>query len=1041
MLANLTFRRPRLAALALLMIVSAGASALLALGRQEDPTITNIFATVTTPYPGASPARVEALVTAKIEEELRRIPEVAEVESTSAAGVSIVSIELSETLPDDRIEGVWSEIRDALGDARREFPEGVPDPEFASDGAGAFAAIVALRATDPDLPLTAVARRAEALADRLRALPGTEKVEVYGAPEEEVLVEVDPAAAAALGVTADEISAAVRRADAKVRAGRVTGPSGEMLLEVSGEIDSLARLRAVVLRTDGEGRAAYLGDIARITRGERTPPEEVALSDGLPAVLVAARISEGLQVDAWTARVRGVLAEAAPGLPASVEAELIFDQSVYTVQRLTDLGVNLALGVAIVVAVLFLTLGARSAAVVALALPLVSLASLATLKFLGVPIHQMSVTGLIVALGLVVDAAIVMVDEIGTRRRRGEAAADAVGAAVRRLAMPLLASTLTTVLSFLPMILLPGPAGDFVGSIAIAVVVMLGWSLVVALAITPALAGWLTTAGPEAARRPGAAARAFAASLRWTARNPVRALALSLVAPLTGFAAMPTLTPQFFPGVDRDQFTVEIELQEGAALAETRRLMAEIDARLRAEPDIRGVAWVAGRSAPAFYYNLIGDRDRAPAFAMALVSSASPAATDRLVPELQTALSAEFPAARVLVKGLVQGPPVDAPVEIRLVGPDPAVLRERGEAARAVLSETPGIVTVRTTMPGGAPELRVEVDEAKARLAGLDLGGVARQLEAALEGVAGGSLLEGTEELPVRVRLSDALRADPEAVLDLPLLPPAAAGLSAAGRFPGVPLSALAELRVVAGDGPVTRRNGERANTVQAFVAHGVLPEAALARARTALDAADFALPAGYRLEIGGDSDARASTLNNLLAPLGLIVTLSIAVVALTFDSFRLTAVTFAAGGLSAGLSILSLAVPGLPFGITAIIGVIGSVGVSINAAIMILTGLQQSPGAARGEAAAVAEVVSGSARHILSTTITTFGGFLPLILAGGGFWPPFAVSIAGGVLLSSILSFYFAPAAFQLVRPRVRAEAPARPVPLPAPEALRPAA
>lgn len=1022
---TLAFRQPRLVALMLLMIVSAGLSSLVALGRQEDPSITNLFATVTSAFPGAEPARVEALVTAKIEEELKTIPEIDVIESTSLPGVSVVSIELDNTLADARIEQVWSEIRDAINDARRQFPAGTGEPDVATDNAGAFAAIVALTPRAPGVPLTLVARQAEALADRLRGVPGTQRVKLFGMPQEEVLVSVDAARAAGLGLTADAIAAAIAQADAKVRAGQMRGAAGDVTLEVAGEIDSLERLRRIVLRTDAAGRAAYLGDVAHIGRGPAEPGTEAALSDGRPAILVAARIEEGLQVDAWMTRIRAALDAEALLRPASIDVALIFDQSRYTLDRLADLLLNLGMGVALVVGVLVLTLGLRAALVVALVLPLVSLASLATLNALGVPIHQMSVTGLIVALGLVVDAAIVMVDEIGARRRAGASALEATGLATRRLAMPLFASTLTTVLAFVPMILLPGPAGDFVGSIAVAVVVMLSWSFVIAMVVTPALAGWTIRDSAGTATSPSPAARLFAASLRWTARNPVRALALSAVLPLAGFAAAPSLTPQFFPGVDRDQFTLEVDLPEGTALAETGRVAAAIDARLAATDGVSARAWVIGRSAPAFYYNIVANRERAPGFAMALVTTASPEATERLLPALQTELTAAFPAARVLVRGLVQGPPVDAPVEIRLVGPDPAVLRERGEAARAIIAGVPGVTVVRTTMPGGAPKAVLTLDENRVGLVGLALGAVARQAEAALEGVTGGSMLEGTEELPVRVRIAGAARGDLSAIRDMLVLPPDAAELSASGVVPGVPLSTLGDVALVPGDGPRTRRNGERATTVQAFLVHGLLPEVALAEAQAALAAAGFALPPGYRIEIGGDSDARSDTLRNLVAPLGLIVTLSLAVVVLTFRSFRLTAVTFMAAALSAGLSLLALAVFGYPFGINAIIGVIGSVGVSVNAAIIILTGLQDNPAARSGEPRAVAAAVGGTARHILSTTITTFGGFLPLILAGGGFWPPFAMALAGGVLLSSVLSFYFAPAAFVLVQGRGEAAAP----------------
>jgi len=639
-----------------------------------------------------------------------------------------------------------------------------------------------------------------------------------------------------------------------------------------------------------------------------------------------------------------------------------------------------------------------------------------------------------VALGLLVDAGIVMTDEIARRLRSGVARARAVSDSVSRLAMPLFASTATTALSFLPMILLPGPAGDFVGSIALAVVIMLCWSLVVAVTITPAIAGWVLpdgAGGRLASGLPsGTLGRVFAASLGWSVRNPVRSIALALVLPLLGFASLPLLTAQFFPGVDRDQFTIEVDMAPGTALRATEETVGRLDAALATMPEIESVTWVIGRSAPpSIYYNIAADRDGAPGFAHGLVRTASAEATEAILPELQRRLPALAPEAQVLVRGLVQGPPVNAPVELRIVGPDIAVLREEGARLRALVAGQDAVTLARSSIAEGAPKLVLDVDEAEARRLGLSPADVAGQMEAALVGLTGGTLVEGTESLPVRVRLADATRADPAAIRDMALIPAGADPQSGAGQHQGVPLSAIAEVRLEPGEGTITRRNGERANTVQAFVLRDVLPEEALSDIRAEIEAQGVTLPPGYRLEIGGDSDARSSTLTNLLAPLGLIVTLSIAVVVMTFRSFRLAAVALVVGGLSAGLSMLALAIFQYPFGITGIIGLIGSIGVSINAALIIMTALQEDRAASAGEPEAMVYVVMNSSRHIVSTTITTFGGFLPLILAGGGFWPPFAMAVAGGVLLSTVVSFWFTPAAFQLVyarRARSRASSPA---------------
>ncbi|MEM1306883.1 MAG: efflux RND transporter permease subunit [Pseudomonadota bacterium] len=1023
---SLTFRQPRVVALALLVIIAAGLSSLLAIGRQEDPTITNLFATITTPFPGADSARVETLVTAEIEDMLREIPEVSLINSTSAPGVSIVAVELGDTTPDARIEQVWAEIRDDLADLAPFLPAGVPAPEFNSDGAGAYGAIVALSARHDTVPLTIVARYGDELADALRNVPGTKLVDTFGGSDEEVLVTLDPLRAATLGLTADEVARAIGAADSKGQAGRLTGAGTNMILNLSGDIETLDRVRQVILREGADGQVTRLGDVADVTRGPRLPANELAFQDGRPAILVAAKLQDGLQVDVWMARIQAALAEFNAGVPGGIGSELVFDQAVYTSDRLAEVGTNMAIGVALVVAVLFFTLGVRSALIVALILPVVSLASLFTMNAIGLAIHQMSVTGLIVALGLLVDAGIVMTDEVGQRIRQGMGREAAVRQSVKRLFAPLFASTVTTALSFTPMILLPGPAGDFVGSIAIAVVIMLLWSFLIAVTLTPAVAGWIL---PERATsgglRIGFVARLFKASLRLAVNNPLRAVCLALVLPVLGFASMPLLTAQFFPGVDRDQFHIEVDLQSGASITQTLAAVERIDAALQAEPELARVSWVLGRSAPAFYYNIVGNRDNAARYAQALVTTTSPQATEALLGRLERDLAAAAPEAQILVRGLVQGPPVDAPVEIRLVGPDVDTLRGLADEVRAVMSTVPYVTVARGTITNGAPEIRVDVDETQAQRIGLDLGAVSRQLEAGLQGVTGGSLIEGSEELPVRVRFGEATRSDLGAVRDLLIVPPGAAQTAATGAFPGVPLSAIAEVSLAPSEPIITRRDGERVNTVQAFILRDVLPEEALADVQAALDAAGFAVPAGYRIELGGDSDARSDTLNNLIASLGLIVTLSIATIALTFNSFRLTFVALIVSGLSAGLSMLALAVFQYPFGVNAIIGVIGSIGVSINAAIIILTGLQGDDDASAGDREAMVEVVMRSSRHIVSTTVTTFGGFLPLILAGGGFWPPFAMSVAGGVLLSTVVSFYFTPPMFALIGPRRRVSAP----------------
>ena len=1026
---TLLYRNPRLLFLVLGVILALAITAGSNIGRQEDPTITNLFATIITPFPGAEPARVEALVTEPIEEELREIPEIEEINSVSRTGVSVISLDLVLDIDPDRIEQIWTEVRDALADASGRLPPGVPEPDLDTDLTGAFTFISAITVAD-DLPASpGIQRRyAERLQDRLRRLPNTAIVRLYGALTEEVRVTVDPDRLAALGLRFDAVAAAIAQADAKVQAGALRGDSLDVLVELTGEIETLQRVRSIPLAATGPGETTVrLGDVATVTRAVAEPPAALAYADGRPAVLVATRMENDRQVDTWTRAARAALTAFERELPVGVEHRLLFDQSVYVERRFQSLGLNLAIGIGLVIGVLFITLGWRAATVVAAVLPLATLAAVTVMQAIGLPIQQMSVTGLIVALGLLVDAAIVMSDEIKRRLAAGLPALKAVGDSVHRLAIPLLASTVTTVLAFLPMALLPGPAGDFVGSIAISVIIMLTVSLILALTVTPALAGRLFKGGVTDGKGGWSQgwtipplAWVFDRSLALALKHKGLAITGALVLPIMGFAAFPTLTAQFFPGVDRDQLYIQVTVPGGTAIRETEGIALAIGERVRADPDIASLHWVIGESAPAFYYNMTGGRDGVPGFAEALVTSTSPAATERLIPRLQADLDAAFPQAQILVRGLSQGPPVAAPVELRLVGPEIATLRALGDEARRLLSDVPEVTHATADLVGGAPKLVFTLDEDKVRLAGLTLTDVAQQMEAALNGAVGGSLIEGTEELPIRVRLGAGDRESLSAIRALMIMPPNAGAIVARGGFPGIPLTTLGDVHLLPAESPIARRNGERVNNVQGYINRGVLPEEVLQQVQALLVASPLPLPPGYRLEIGGDADARSETTGNLVATAGLVVTLTIVTIFLTFGSYRLSIITTIVAGLSFGLSLLALAAFDYPFGIQALIGAIGSIGVSVNAAIIILTALQGDDGAMAGDLDAMRRVVSRSARHIVSTTLTTAGGFIPLIVAGGGFWPPFAMAIAGGVLLSTVVSFYFTPPMFALLmRPR----------------------
>ncbi len=1023
-LATFFQRHQRLTLLLAALILVAGFSAILTMPQDEDPRITNRYPLILTAYPGAGAERVDSLVTEKIEEELRKIPEIIELRSTSRNGLSSIAVELDGSIED--IAGPFSEIRDALDDAAQNLPEGALDPVFNDDRTYAYTKITALKWVGTgQADFNAMRRFADELQRRMQSLDGAELVTLHGAPSEEYRVTIPAARAVELGLDHPGLAAALARADAKTAAATLTGAESRLVVEVTGEIDGLTRLRNLPVALGPGGETIRLGEIAEISRGVVKPLDRLAIARGAEAILVATRMAEGTRAGAWSDSYTAELDEFRRLLPQEIEAQVIFDQVFYIQDRLATLLTNLGLGMALVVAVLFLTLGPRAALVVTLAIPLSALSALAVLNAAAIPIHQMSVTGLIVALGLLVDAAIVMVDALQRRLDAGLKLIEAIRGSVKRLAVPLLASTLTTVLGFAPIMLAEGGVSEFVGPIAISVNAALIASFLIALTILPVLAGKILRARPDSHGRgllPGQAriASLFDRSLRWSLARPATSVVLAALLPAIGLFGATQLRQQFFPEADRNQIMIEVHMPSTAGIGATRAVVEGIRQRLDDEPDVQHADWTLGESAPKFYYNVAMNQDANPAFAAGQVTTRNLAVTGPLVVRLQEEFDAAFPEAQILVIEINQGPPTFAPVELRFSGPNANTLRELGEDARRLLASIPEVTHSFASMPGGEPRLKLRLDEEAALAAGWRPNAIAGQLGAAINGMPGGTVLEGMEEIPVRLQIAPEDRADPATLAAFNLQ-----ALAANGGRPALPLDAVSTLDVVPAPGTLTRYQGRRTNLIAAYVRADSLPSDAVTRFEELWAEAGPELPPGYTLTVGGDDEARGEAIADIAATAGLVAVLMTATIVLTFNSFSLSLIVAGVAGMAAGLGLLSLWVLAYPFGFQPIIALLGLIGVAINAAIIIITSLQADEDASQGDEDAIRRRVKEASRHIISTTLTTFAGFLPLLLGSGKFWPPFAAAIAGGVLMSTILSFYFVPAAYRLMVGR-RAAAPA---------------
>ncbi|MTJ51538.1 efflux RND transporter permease subunit [Anabaena sp. UHCC 0253] len=1033
-MAQLFFRNLRLLLLAIFLIVAWGTVTFQSLPRLEDPELTSRFALVTTFLPGGTAERTESLVTDPVEAKIAEIPEVKSYESTSRAGVSTISVDLLDSVSRNRVPLVWSRVRDKLREVQGELPREASEPKLDEGEVRAYALLAALTWEQSDAPNYAILqRRAEVLKNALRSLSGTDEVEIFGAPQEEITVNVNTETLASLGITASELAGQIQQSDAKTSAGQFRGDN-TLLYEVQGELDTLNRLQQIPVRCsncESNREFRLLADIATIEKGIATPPTELAFTSGKAAIAVGVYVQPQYRLDRWAVDAQKVLDSFRADLPKGIQLEIVFDQSRYVTARLNNLIGNLLSGALMLFVICIIMMGWQQALAVQMALPLSVAIALIVMGLLGIPLHQMSVTGLIVALGILVDNAIILVDEMNIRLKAGMSLETAIAETVQYLRAPLLGGTLTTVFSFAPIALLPGATGEFVGTIGLNVIVAVLASLLVALTISPALTakiyqwhhrrsftskgtiskqGWWQTGFSHSGLTDW-----YRRSLQWSLKYPKRAIALTLILPVMGFTLMTTLSLQFFPAADREQFIVELELPPASSLGQIQQLTQEVETTLRSHSEVQKVYWFLGKSAPKVYYNQLTNRENESSFAGAIVQINGIAA-DGFIRKLQTEFNSAFPNARALVRLFEQGPPFEAPIELRIYGSDVDRLQQLSEQLRAILAEVPTITHIRTRINDVLPQLSLDIDEPEARSRDLSRREIAQQLQIITEGVNGGTILEDSEEVPVRVRLSnsDGLRPARGGRSNLSQLQ--SVNLLPSDRNGYIPLETVGKLSLIPKNAAITRKNGRRVSTVQGYLTAGTLPANALVDFRQRLQKS-FSLPQGYSLEFGGEEAERNSATGGLLG-YGIVLGIALVVtLVLSMNSFALAGLIGMVAILSIGLGGLSVWLFGYPFGFNPIIGTVGLIGVAVNDSITVLTALKSDTLAQTGDRSAMVETVIHTTRHVLTTTFTTMAGFIPLILGGGGFWPPLAVVIAGGVGGATILALYFIPSAYLLWR------------------------
>lgn len=831
----------------------------LTMTRQEDPRLPEYFGQVTVRFPGADAETVERLVLEPLEDELAEVDDLHEIESTARAELAVLELELSDRVDRDDTAEVWDRVRQALDDARAELPTGVSEPALDDRQQDQTSVVYAL--TGP-VDLLTLAEAAETLRDEMLGVPGVARVEIVADPGEQITVELDDAEIRRLALTPAEVAAQIGSRTEILPGGSVKVADRQMRLRPDTDFASLGEIRATpILLPSGE--TVPLQAVARVERGPEEPARTRMRYQGQAAVGVGIIPRKGVHVVDFGRRVSQRAEEIAPTL-APVELDRMIYQPGRVAERISGLSRSLATGALVVAGVLVLFMGLRMGLLVASIVPLVTFSSLAIYNLGGGVLQQMSIAAVVIALGMLVDNAVVMAETIQHRIDSGEPRCDAALGAVRELAVPLAGATGTTLAAFLPMLLAPGLTAEFTRSIPIMIILTLTVSYLYAVFVTPALGA--TVLRPRSRSGPGFFDRWASRASDLAVGRPALVILTAVVVVGLSFTAMGWVRQEFFPESDRNQLVVELKLSEGSHLDATDATAARLEDALAERQDVVSVASFLGRSAPHFYYNL-SQIPWSPPFAQLVVETTSTEVLDDVMGFTRGFARAELPGTEVVIRKLEQGPPVEAPVEVRLYGTELEALHEGAESVVALLRDLPGTTDVRHDLSLGAPVLRVTIDDAAAARRGLSRPAVAAALFRTSRGLDVGWYRAGDDPVPVVLR-SSAGEATPVSELG-------SLDVSVPGTAP-VPLAQVARWTPEWKPGAVRHRNRVRTVSVLSQLQSGLTYGDVVDRLDA--DLAELELPQGVRVEMGGAAETSGEANRAMMQtlPAGLLLLLGI---------------------------------------------------------------------------------------------------------------------------------------------------------------------
>ena len=976
------------------------------MGRMEDPDFTMRTMVVGVSWPGASPQQMSDQVTDKLEEKLRDLPGVDYTKSFTDGSKSVIYINLKEDLPSNKIRPAWEEARNMINDEWKSLPSGVQGPSINDRFDDVYGTIYAL--SGDEFSYEEKRQQAENLKRQLLSVPNVKKITLIGVQEKSLDVTINKDKLASYQVSTQQLLTALKQQSAMVPAGMVNTDTNNVYLRINGVFDSVDAVKNMPIRINNQ--TIRLGDIADVTMTYKDPSSPQFYYEGKPAIGIAISMDAGANNIEFGNAIDTKLKELKTTIPAGLSLDQVSNQPHIVKESIGDFSQSLFEAIAIVLLVSFASLGIRTGIVVALTIPVVVSTTFVLMYENGIYLHKVSLGALILALGLLVDDAIIVVEMMSVKLKEGFNHWRAATFAYESTAFPMLSGTLITCAGFLPLALAEGMVAEFTKSLSIVVFMALILSWIASVLVSPVLGYKIIenkAEKPESewTRRDHIMHRLktvfyarFESLLHWALGHHKAVLLLTLGAFILSLLSFPLIKQEFFPSSTRSEIIVSMQFPQSSSIDYTQNQAKSLDALLKDNEHIDHFTTYVGEGSPRFVLTLEPELPRAN-FMQTIIVTKSLEDRDALFKDLQDQLNDQYPSALINMQFVQIGPPSKYPVMLRVSGPDASEVKTIANDVKAKMQEDKDLHNIAFDWPDTEPVAQIHIDPDKARMLGINSYAVSLHLQSLLSGTKSGEYYEGNQTIPVTFRLSGNENHNLAALSSLPIQ---------TGNGSYVPLSQIATISMSQEEGIIWHRNMMPTISIHANVGPGVLGNAKTKEIYNKLAEYRQDLPTGYTIDLDGSAEKSVTAVQKLLVPMPIMLFAIMTI--LIFQLKRIALMFMALFTAPLGLIgvVLALNITRTPLGFMAILGIIALSGMIIRNSIILLDQIEIH----RAEGQSAREAIINSAtlrfRPIMLTAIAAILGMIPLM--GSVFWSPLAIAFSGGLLVATILTLIVLP-------------------------------